>query len=539
MRQVALRTKSSTKKSRIFEILRIENLTLKLERIEGANAISYHASCLAKYENKLIFQDRQRCKDGDVSLLNDWVYRRNIHEKAFKKMTEFIEENLMKEKEIHMLADIYNLYLTLFEEENTERRMNLNHTSSYTRYHLLKKILEIFPNVTKSVYKNRIHLHRKDLSLDEIYSIGFERAGNSLSKIKLMAFDIRRKVMEMDKRHLPKNNIMLKNIFEGECSIPNELYVLIKSLLSGPRESRNERKDIKIDSICSSIIYSMTNGTVKPSTSLSLGLVTKSVTGSRKMVEILNRLGHCVSYNVVEELETELAYGSSAHEHILPYGLINNPNLRTHVAFDNFDKFVETSSGKDTLHDTVGIVYQNIVEGEKNMDACVPRTNNKTIEQGQRRRKYYSSFDNSIVPYAKGSQILPCLTGANYEIPGSLQIATDLNHVWMLFHALKIDRATRWFAWHSERVIDKNPMQIIGYLPNINMSPTSDAVVLKTLDTALTIAEECHQKYIIVTYDLAIACKAYRIQADLSPKFDRVFITLGSFHTELSFFKVH
>lgn len=70
------------------------------------------------------------------------------------------------------------------------------------------------------------------------------------------------------------------------------------------------------------------------------------------------------------------------------------------------------------------------------------------------------------------------------------------------------------------------------------MSPTSDAVVLKTLQIALNIADECEQKHIVVTYDLAIACKAYKIQADMVPEFDRIFITLGAFHIELSFFKV-
>lgn len=28
--------------------------------------------------------------------------------------------------------------------------------------------------------------------------------------------------------------------------------------------------------------------------------------------------------------------------------------------WDNYDRFVETSSGKNTLHDTVGIIYQNV-----------------------------------------------------------------------------------------------------------------------------------------------------------------------------------
>lgn len=51
------------------------------------------------------------------------------------------------------------------------------------------------------------------------------------------------------------------------------------------------------------------------------------------------------------------------------------------------------------------------------------------------------------------------------------------------------------------------------------------------------IAEECNQKYISVTYDLAIAQKALAIQCEERPKFQRLFIQLGSFHIELSFFK--
>ncbi|GFS81882.1 hypothetical protein TNCV_1544991 [Trichonephila clavipes] len=30
------------------------------------------------------------------------------------------------------------------------------------------------------------------------------------------------------------------------------------------------------------------------------------------------------------------------------------------IAFDNFDRHVDTLTEKDTLHDTVGIIYQNV-----------------------------------------------------------------------------------------------------------------------------------------------------------------------------------
>lgn len=169
-------------------------------------------------------------------------------------------------------------------------------------------------------------------------------------RAKKVALDIRKTVKNMNKRQLPKQNISLKDVIEGECDVPKELYVLIECLIKGPRTMKSAKKERKIFSICNSIIFSMSNGAIKPSSCIALGLTMKSITGSRKVIDILNRMGHSISYTSAEELETELAFGAAQNRFILPYGLIpNNPNLRTHVAFDNFDKYVETTSGKDTL----------------------------------------------------------------------------------------------------------------------------------------------------------------------------------------------
>ena len=45
-----------------------------------------------------------------------------------------------------------------------------------------------------------------------------------------------------------------------------------------------------------------------------------------------------------------------------PHGMSLSPNLATGVAFDHFDRFVETLNGMDTLHDTVVIAFQDVVE---------------------------------------------------------------------------------------------------------------------------------------------------------------------------------
>ena len=76
----------------------------------------------------------------------------------------------------------------------------------------------------------------------------------------------------------------------------------------------------------------------------------KSTTGSRKVIDILNRLGHSISYTTMEELETELTFAESNREQITPIGMNLTVSLATGIAFDNFDRFVETLSEKGTLH---------------------------------------------------------------------------------------------------------------------------------------------------------------------------------------------
>lgn len=48
-----------------------------------------------------------------------------------------------------------------------------------------------------------------------------------------------------------------------------------------------------------------------------------------------------------------------------------NPSLTTGVVFDNFHRFVETLSGKDTLHDSVEKGYQLSTEEIVNSDKSI------------------------------------------------------------------------------------------------------------------------------------------------------------------------
>ena len=64
----------------------------------------------------------------------------------------------------------------------------------------------------------------------------------------------------------------------------------------------------------------------------------------------------------------------------------------------------------------------------------------------------------------------------------------------------------------------------------INQSPTSHSVVVKTMQRSLEIAAEAQKISTVVTFDLAIAKIPIQIQLKETPKYDGVFLTRGSFH---------
>lgn len=82
---------------------------------------------------------------------------------------------------------------------------------------------------------------------------------------------------------------------------------------------------------------------------------------SKHIVLVIVKKLYCKSYNVLEELETEVTFFSVDSSRICTSGIVLEPGLLTSSAFDNFDRYIDSVTVKDTtLNDTVGIVIQNI-----------------------------------------------------------------------------------------------------------------------------------------------------------------------------------
>lgn len=535
IRQRLIQTQSEATKNEIYHLLTESTPLVHLTENQTINYFYYHSSCL------------QTAKTTSDPALKTEMNAQKMHSsQVFTEIKGRLQQTIFTENGIFSLAELYEEYSNLFEESLV--RHNIGVYSMVTPRQLLRKLFSAFSSLSKTIIKNRTFIHSSTMSYEEI-NRKICSTGSLSTQIKTVAFEIRKKILRMEHRSMPKRNITIDDVLNGESDCPSELLLLIECLLKGPKQKISQRKDMRISKICDDLIFNITNGDVKPSSSICLGLVTKSITSSRKMVEILNRMGHCCSYSTIEEVETELAYRCAAEPRLLPFGLKEKqPQLCTHVAFDNFDRYVETSTGKDTLHDTVGIVYQNkSIESSTVMGNFTDNSNEESVTDDietefRRRRKYFSSFNDVIEPYIASKSQTTKLFGNDPVKPISWTEAFDLDNLWMFhFKFCSVNTSVntkRWFSWNSERVHDENPTQVIGYLPNLNVSPTNDAVVMKTLEMANQLADECDQKYIVATYDLAIAMKAYQIRDSMSPRFDRIFVNLGGFHIEMSYFKV-
>lgn len=97
--------------------------------------------------------------------------------------------------------------------------------------------------------------------------------------------------------------------------VPKSLVKFLQTLLTGAStESNNPSQKVQrlTASFSQDLMYAVTSGRVQPTKHIVLPFAVKSVTGNVELIQILNRLGHSVSYYQVEEIDTALCLQKQA-----------------------------------------------------------------------------------------------------------------------------------------------------------------------------------------------------------------------------------
>ena len=122
----------------------------------------------------------------------------------------------------------------------------------------------------------------------------------------------------------------------------------------------SNKKERLANSSAADAVFACSGGKLIPGKHLALGCAIKSKTGSKGLIDILNRFGHTISNETIRKVDMMLESTVEMKEELTPTVIEKEPNLCTGTAWDNFDINVETMSGADTIHHTYGICYQNI-----------------------------------------------------------------------------------------------------------------------------------------------------------------------------------
>ena len=250
--------------------------------------------------------------------------------------------------------------------------------------------------------------------------------------------------------------LTLQQLKDGTSITSPKLLTFFCYFLSGTNKV-TDHIEHQVRAVCDDVIFIMPRGRIKPSKNVSLGLAIKSLTGSRPLIDILNRFGYAVHYHTVESIETGLATTITERHTSMPDCILQLPLLCTALAWDNYDENCETLSGSGTLHDTVRICYQNIAE-ESITTNCMEHQSNQS-HLAKKNVKYQKLSFNVTEKVLEPFRKKPKICKFQYKIrdvprPLNLTLLEYIDYLWMI--QMSLDLAPMWCGWNS--VVNNDPL---------------------------------------------------------------------------------
>ena len=481
----------------------------------------YHSTCELKYRRRTSCEDFTK----EISV-------RQKHTAAFNILVDFVESQVIKQNLPMYISHIYEYYTHEYAKLSSSTHTATREMADYTRQKLTEKLkncsrMEGKLCVAKESNKTGNFIYSSALCMDDALT-RLKQSDSDIEKIRTAALIMRGEIHHMEPTPTP-NPVTVHTLKENSPKLPEKTRLFYQTLLGGITASNNENWNRRIDSLASDAIFNTTRGVVRPWKNTALGIGMLSLTGSKTLAMIMNRLGHTTSYDDLKRIETEMAYSNTSAETELPHGMVAKSTLATGCAWDNYDVNVETLTGKDSLHVTVGIAYQN-------RDPNMKPVQTQHILEDRLTRRSYRGPPKEVLPFDMNLNLakFQFVAEDNVHMSSLLMTSSPLDVIW----CTKVLHCTvpMFNGYFSLYVKDFLPTTVVTYLDPIPFSPTRNDVVYETLERSMALADEIKQPYFPVTYDLNIAVKAYSIQSIMAPKFDRLVILLGEFHLELAFF---
>ena len=351
-----------------------------------------------------------------------------------------------------------------------------------------------------------------------------------VSAAKLIKKSISEKFKHLDKLQWPPT---LEELSNDKRKPPKEIYVFLKELMTTDKK-RELPENVKrlVESYANDIVHGVTRGKVMQKKHFTLGLGLHNLSGSRKLVDIVHKLGHCVSYNLVCEIETAQAESmlKTSKEGLFLPVKPKSPldNVFTHYWVDNFDVTIDRINGGGSINTTHLVAYQ---------EHCPGQTTNEThalispVPKKKSRKLFIDDVAVQVKPVSKTAE--PKKLQSNCEI-----VEVELKYqnkftLWLYTRKCNsfCQTVPIFKGWASK---EKRENQIIKtvetYLPPINSKVTDFETIQNYLEQLKNISASVNMPYVNITLDVGAALNAYKTIWSYKNEYKNVIIHIGCFH---------
>ena len=130
----------------------------------------------------------------------------------------------------------------------------------------------------------------------------------------------------------------------------------------------------KVLSVAQDAIHSASNSKVKLPKHISLPMAIRDLTGSKELITLLNRMGHCSSFDEVEAVDISLAIKVTVLLEQMGTIILSNisPGLFIQIAADKNAVNEETLDGENMTHATTTVAYHRKQCRPQPLLLCIP-----------------------------------------------------------------------------------------------------------------------------------------------------------------------
>ena len=274
---------------------------------------------------------------------------------------------------------------------------------------LSKKLLKHFEDkINIKSYKGKANtmVFNSNMSYEKAVSL-IEAEDQDIMTIDSCAHLLRQEILSLDGYPLYMSSV--DGIMKGEVEVPPSVKHFCGKLYGGPSNDITSMKQRFVNSSAADAVYCCSGTKLLPGKHISHALALKSMTGSKRVVTLEQRYGHCASSETVRRIDMGLDERilSRDSDNFIPDAL--NTEEVVVLAWDNFDINIETLNGLGTIHHTFGC--QNIstnsefdvqvhANSSRKFSKVTSNINNITVQPYYKKPKIsHHKFEKSQFPY--------------------------------------------------------------------------------------------------------------------------------------------